>query len=86
VFIAAAVASMLGADVQEKLNLSGDGGGIFDLDSRDGVTLTVNRVTAAGPSAAQVVDALAGRSPAAHRLPPRSAICQPVRAPRDRRT
>ncbi len=65
VFIAAAVASVFGDPVQEKLMLGGDGGGVFDLDSRDGVTLTVTRVTTEGPSAAQVTDALAGRSVAA---------------------
>jgi uncharacterized protein (TIGR03083 family) len=65
VFIAAAVASVFGDPVQEKLMLSGDGGGVFDLDSRDGVTLAVTRVTTVGPSAAQVTDALAGRSVAA---------------------
>ena len=64
-FIAAAVAAMFGGQVQEKLTLAGDGGGIFDLDGRDGVTLTVTRVTTAGPPAADVTDALAGRSPAA---------------------
>jgi uncharacterized protein (TIGR03083 family) len=61
-FIAAAVASMFGAQMQEKLRLGGDGGGIFDLDIRGSVTLTVDRVTTAGPPAAQVADALAGRS------------------------
>jgi uncharacterized protein (TIGR03083 family) len=64
-FTAAAVASVFGAAVREKLKLSGDGGGVFDLDSRDGVTLTVTRVTTAGPPAAGVADALAGRSPVA---------------------
>jgi hypothetical protein len=43
----------------------GDGGGVFDLDSRGAVTLTVTRGTAAGPPAAEVADALAGRSPVA---------------------
>ena len=62
VFIAAAVASVFGDPVQEKLMLSGEGGGVFDLDSRDGVTLGVTRETTEGPSAAQVTDALAGRS------------------------
>jgi uncharacterized protein (TIGR03083 family) len=62
-FLAAAVASMFGDPLQEKLKLGGDGGGVFDLDSRGGVTLTVNRVTTAGPPAAKVADALAGRSP-----------------------
>ena len=65
VFLAAAVASMFGDPVQETLTLGGDGGGVFDLDSRDGVTLTVTRVTTAGPPAALVTDALAGRPPAA---------------------
>ncbi len=63
-FIAAAVAAMFGGQVQETLTLGGDGGGIFDLDSRDGVTLTVTRATTAGPPAAEVTDALAGRPPA----------------------
>jgi hypothetical protein len=48
---------------RHKLTLSGDGGGVYDLDSHDGtVTLTVTRVTTAGPPAAQVTDALAGRA------------------------
>ena len=67
-FIAAAVASVFGNPVQEKLKLSGDGGGVFDLDNRGGVTLTVTRVTTAGPPAAGVADALAGRSPVAPAL------------------
>jgi uncharacterized protein (TIGR03083 family) len=62
-FIAAAVASMFGDQVREKLTLGGDGGGVFDLDSRGAVTLTVTRVTTTGPPAAEVADALAGRSP-----------------------
>jgi uncharacterized protein (TIGR03083 family) len=62
VFIAAAVALMFGDPVQHELTLGGDGGGIFEIDSRGGVTLTVSRVAAAGPSAAEVADALAGRS------------------------
>jgi hypothetical protein len=53
---------MFGGQVQQKLKLASDGGGIFEVDSRDGVTLTVHRVTTAGPSAAEVADALAGRS------------------------
>jgi hypothetical protein len=60
-FVAAAVAAMFGGQVQEKLTL---GGGVFELDSRDGVTLAVTRVTTAGPPAAEVTDALAGRLPA----------------------
>jgi len=59
------VAAALGDPVQDKLTLGGDGGGVFDLDGRDGVTLTVTRVTTEGPPAAQVADALAGRSTAA---------------------
>jgi len=65
VFIAAAVASMFGDQVREKLTLGGDGGGVFDLDTRGIVTLTVNRVTTTGPPVAEVTDALAGRPPAA---------------------
>jgi uncharacterized protein (TIGR03083 family) len=61
-FIAAAVASMFGDQVHEKLKLGGDGGGVFDLDSRGAVTLTVSRGTTAGPPAAEAADALAGRS------------------------
>jgi uncharacterized protein (TIGR03083 family) len=64
VFIAAAVASMLGDPVRQKLTLGGDGGGVFDLDSRGAVTLTVTRAATAGAPAAQVTDALAGRIPA----------------------
>jgi uncharacterized protein (TIGR03083 family) len=64
-FIAGAVASRFGAQVQEKLMLGGDGGGVFDLDNRDGVTLTVTRMITAGPPAAQVADVLAGRASAA---------------------
>jgi len=65
VFISAAVASLFGDPVRDKLTLGGDGSGIFDLDSRGAVTLTVTRVTTAGPPAAQVTDALAGRGSAA---------------------
>ncbi len=61
-FIAAAVASMFGGPVRQKLTLGGDGGGVFDLDNRGAVTLTVTRATTAGPPAAEVADALAGRS------------------------
>ena len=64
-FISAAVASLFGDPVRDKLTLSGDGGGIFDLDSSGAVTLTVTRVTTAGPPAAEVTDALAGRGPTA---------------------
>jgi uncharacterized protein (TIGR03083 family) len=65
VFTAAAVASMFGDPVQDKLTLGGDGGGVFDLDSRGAVTLTVTQMATAGPPAAQLTDALAGRAPAA---------------------
>ena len=64
-FIAAAVASVFGAQVQEKLTLGGDGGGVFEVDSSDGVRLAVTRMTTAGPPAAEVADALAGRAPVA---------------------
>jgi hypothetical protein len=59
------VASIFGAQVRERLALGGDGGGVFELDSSDGVTLTVTRMTTAGPPAAEVADALAGRAPGA---------------------
>ena len=62
-FIATAVASKFGDQIQEKLTLGGDGGGVFNLDSRGAVTLTVTRITTAGPPAAEVTDALAGRAP-----------------------
>ncbi len=62
VFIAAAVAAMFGAQVREKLSLAGDGGGVFEVDSGDGITLTATRMRTAGPPAAQVADALAGRT------------------------
>jgi len=58
-------AAAYGDPVRDKLTLGGDGSGIFDLDSRGAVTLTVTRVTTAGPPAAQVTDALAGRGSAA---------------------
>jgi uncharacterized protein (TIGR03083 family) len=65
VFIAAAVASIFGAQVQEKLTLGGEGGGVFEVNSSDGITLVVTRMTTAGPPAAEVADALAGRAPVA---------------------
>jgi uncharacterized protein (TIGR03083 family) len=64
-FISAAVACLFGDPVRDKLTLGGDGGGVFDLDSSSGVTLTVTHMTTAGPPAAEVTDALAGRPPAA---------------------
>jgi len=64
-FISAAVASLFGDPVRDTLTLSGNGGGIFDLDSRGAVTLTVSREHAPGPPAAEVTDTLAGRAPAA---------------------
>jgi uncharacterized protein (TIGR03083 family) len=63
VFIAAAVASMLADPVQQTLTLGGDGGGIYEVDSRGSVTLRVTRQAAAGPPAAKAADALAGRAP-----------------------
>jgi uncharacterized protein (TIGR03083 family) len=68
-FIAAAVAAMFGGQIQEKLTLGGDGGGIFELDSRGDVTLAVLRVAGAGPCAAEVADAIAGRAQLAVALP-----------------
>jgi uncharacterized protein (TIGR03083 family) len=69
VFIAAAVAARPRSggseQVRQKLTLGGDGGGIFDLDNRSAVTLTAIPATTAGPPAAEVTDALAGRPPAA---------------------
>jgi len=64
VFLAAAVAVSLGGQAQEKLTLGGDGGGVFEVDSCDGVTLTASPKTTTGPPAAPVADALAGRTPA----------------------
>ena len=61
-FIAAAVAPIFGDRVREKLTLGGDGGGIFDVESRGAAALAVTRMVTAGPPAAQVTDALAGRS------------------------
>ena len=80
-FIAGAVASMFGDPVRQKLTLAGDGGGIFDLDGNGAITLTGTRATAAGPRAAQVTDALAGRAQTAtilHDLSPgaRTALSQ----------
>jgi uncharacterized protein (TIGR03083 family) len=65
-FIAAAVASMFGDQVQEKLTLGG--GGVFELDTRGAVTVTATRMATTGPPAAQVADALAGRAQAAATL------------------
>lgn len=63
-FIAAAVASMFGSPVpSQQLTLSGGGGGVFDLDTRGAVTLKVTRAAVGGPPAAEVTDALGGRSP-----------------------
>jgi uncharacterized protein (TIGR03083 family) len=71
VFAAAAVAARLGdPPARCQLALAGPGGGVFDLDNRDGViTLTATPASAlgsasvAGPPAAQVIDALGGRAP-----------------------
>jgi uncharacterized protein (TIGR03083 family) len=73
-FIAAIVAAMSGPRVHEKLTLGGEGGGVFELDGRDGVTLIVTPMTTAGPPAAGVTDTLAGRWPptAVPDLPARS--------------
>ncbi len=63
-FVSAAVASLFGDPVRDKLTLGG-GGGVFDLDSRGAITLTVSWEHAPGPRAAEVTDALAGRVPVA---------------------
>lgn len=60
-FIAATVAVMFGETPSHTFNFGGIGGGIFDLDSRGGVTLTVTQVTVTGWPATQVADELAGR-------------------------
>jgi hypothetical protein len=63
-FLAAAVASIFfGDEVREQLTLGGAGGGVFDVDTRGAVAVTATRATVAGPPAAVVVDALAGRAP-----------------------
>ena len=49
--------------MRQKLTLGGDGGGVFDLNNRGAVTLTVTQLATAGPPAAQVTDALAGHAP-----------------------
>ena len=55
---------VLADPVRERPTFGGDGGGgILAVDSRSGITLTVNRGSTAGPPAAEVADALAGRSP-----------------------
>jgi uncharacterized protein (TIGR03083 family) len=62
VFMSATVASMFGAPVHETLTLGGEGGGIIEVDSSDGITLSLRRTSAAGPPAAEVADTLAGRT------------------------
>ncbi len=62
-FLAAAVARLFGHRVRQRLELGGRGGGVFDLDDRGAVTLTATLgVALGGPVAAEVVDALAGRT------------------------
>ena len=68
-FIAAVVASMFGAPVDTNLRLGGIGGGAFDLAAAGGsIALTAERTSTAGPNAAVVADALAGRSQTADAL------------------
>lgn len=65
VFISAAVGSMFGAPLRETLTLGGDGGGVIEIDSHDGVTLVLHRahlVSTTGPHAAEMADTLAGRT------------------------
>jgi uncharacterized protein (TIGR03083 family) len=71
-FIAAAVASLRALRVHHRLTL---GGGVFDLDATDGVTLTVTPMTTPGPPPAEVTDALAGRAPVATLLTDLPADC-----------
>jgi len=71
VFIAAAITAMLGGQAARTLTLSGDGGGVYQVDHEHGlVTLTVTRGSAAGPPAAEMADMLGGRAPAGARLSP----------------
>ncbi|MFV2022222.1 maleylpyruvate isomerase N-terminal domain-containing protein [Micromonospora sp. LOL_023] len=65
--IAAAVARIFGDQVRHRLALGGTGGGVFELDTDGAVTLTVTSPSPspAGPPAAEVTDALAGRGSAA---------------------
>jgi hypothetical protein len=60
-----AVGAMYGWRGRETLTLSGAGGGTFDVNSKDIVTLTVSRGGRTGPPATQVADAIAGRAPTA---------------------
>jgi hypothetical protein len=69
---------MHGDQVRQQLALGGPGGGIFDLDIRGPVTLTVTRATTVGPPAAEVADALAGRAPTAAVLGGLSASIPPA--------
>ena len=64
-FLAGTVAGSSGDAMRQRLVLGGDGGGVFDLDTHRPVTLTVTRTAEAGPPAAEVADALAGRGPTA---------------------
>jgi hypothetical protein len=63
VFVAAVLGALFGDPVQATLKLGGPGGGVFDVVSEDGVTVTVTRESTDGPRAEVVTDALAGRSP-----------------------
>ncbi|MDG4772420.1 maleylpyruvate isomerase family mycothiol-dependent enzyme [Solwaraspora sp. WMMD792] len=67
--IAAAVAQKFGAQVRQRLELGGDGGGVFEVAADESVTLTATltatRAATAGPPATEVTDALAGRGSAA---------------------
>jgi hypothetical protein len=64
VFLAAVMAPIFGSDdVNERLVLGGAGGGVFVVETRGDVALTAEQMTTDGPAAADVADALAGRSP-----------------------
>ncbi len=74
IFLAAAVASMLGDPLTARLALGGNGGRVFDLASCDGVALVVDGEYRDGPDAALVVDALAGRSTSTLRTLPADVV------------
>jgi len=63
--LAAAVAPMHGHPGAPHAGPGGDGRGVFGLDSRGPLTVTVTRVPTAGPPAAEITGALAGRAAAA---------------------
>ena len=83
VFIAAAVAAKFGDPVRERLTLGGAGAGVFDLDCRGGVTVTVNRGNGAAGQPRRPRRPRRPRTPwpAGRRPLPSCATCRPARAP-----